>query len=403
MSLVDLTGDTSYRATRGRVPVFRTLLNGQEFDITVLEAQFQLTSGAHDAASLSCASGTLKNLDGLIGSCMSFFYGQAPRTEAFNGYIMQADVDQAGQGNLSFTLGLLGATHPMQSGQPRFWTNHTIPEVVEKLAFQSGLGFFGHTHDFVWKSLAQTQETDWRSALELVARLGWVLFNRYGVLLCYDPKVLFQESGAYATLMSSQNRDFDATADRRLIEFNPQQQSTVLPENLGRQIAYFTDSGDIQVTKEIGSFSKYKFVTDFVIRSYEEAQVYANAGARRIEQWNQHAEARIWGDSDIYPGMNVDVITSNPAYYRAQYDGRWLVKSVQHKMDTQQFQTMLYLCRPNNTASITQDAYRPFWQDAGKARPTLGLDTSKTPTTATTDVSHAWVSSWTDPRARSVL
>ena len=48
--------------------------------------------------------------DGILDSTLSFFFGQAPRTELFCGYIVNVKEDEAGQGNLTFTLSVFGAT-----------------------------------------------------------------------------------------------------------------------------------------------------------------------------------------------------------------------------------------------------------------------------------------------------
>ena len=390
-ALTDLASSPTYRSTKGRVPIFRPLLNGEEFEITVQEAGFMLSDFAHDVATLSCSSSTITETDDFIDSTISFLYGQAPRTEMFCGYITNVKVTQAGKGNLSFDLALFGVTRSMQVGQPRYWSNKTIPSAIQGMCYQRGLGFYSHDQPFIWKALAQTEETDWRLAGNLIRRIGWSLFNRYGVVMCYDPNELFMNSGSYATLRSAQDRDFDFTEDRRLIEFNPAEVSDEVPENLGAKVAYFTDRGDVQITTQQGSFKNLRFVTQHTIRNADEATLYANAAAHRIEEWNQSAEARIWGDTDIYPGMCVDVITSDPRYYRDKYNGRWLVRAVSHKMDIQQFQTMLHLVRPFSTAPITQDPYASFWAKAGKARPTLSITEGK------------WLSSWSDARARSVL
>ena len=209
----------------------------------------------------------------------------------------------------------------------------------------------------------------------LANRLGWTVFSRYGVVLCWDPYKLFTEQGSYCTLQSSQDQDFDATAERRLIDFTPQEASEENPDSMGKQIAYFADNDQVQTVKESGVHSKYKFVTNFVIRNAEEAQIYVNADEAE-DSWKQQATARIWGDADIYPGMSVDVITANPTYYRSKFDGRWLVIKIQHKMDTSQFQTQLYLIRPDNKTSIRHDPYEPFWVTAGKPKPVLSLQES---------------------------
>ena len=391
MSMTDVLSKPTYRSTRGRVPVFRPLLNGEEFVITIQEATFQLGENNHDLAALSCTSADLTTTDGLVDSTLSFYYGQAPRTELFTGYITAVDETQAGKGNLSFKLAVMGATQVMQKGQPKFWRNKTISSAVESLSYINGLGFYSHPHTFLWDSLAQTTETDWQMATALAKRVGWSLFNRFGVLLLLDPMLLIRTQGSYATLLSADDRDFEPTENRRLIEFSPSEKGSTVPENMGAKIAYFTDSNDVQVTTETGEFKSFTFVSGHVINSVEEANLYANADTVRTSEWNQKAEARIWGDSDIYPGMCVDVITSNPAAYRNKFDGRWLVRSVRHHMDISQYQTSLLLGRPASDTPVSHDAYRSFWQDAAKSRPTMSIQ------------NKAWLSSWTDPRVRSVL
>jgi phage protein D len=392
MSMTDVSTTPSYRSTRGRVPVFRPMLNGAEFEVTVKEMVVQLGDHAHDAVIMSCTSSTLTDTEGMLDSAISFYYGQAPRTELFCGYVVGVTLGKAGQGNLTFTLTLLGATQPMQKGSTRFWLKRTVPSVVEVLAAYNGLGFTAHVHTHLWDSIAQTEESDWQEAVKLTKRLGWSLFNRQGVLLCHDPNELMRSQGAYTRLVSSdQSENTIANEDRRLIEFTPSEKSDEVPQSMGAQIAFFTDNGDVQVTKEIGNFKEYKFITEAVIRNATEAAIYTEAAKSRMMEWKQRADARMWGDADIYPGMCVDVVTANRAYLRAKYDGRWVVQAVQHKMDTSQYQTNLRLVRPGSDTQITNQPYKSFWQALSRPYPTLSLQDGK------------WVSSWSDPRLRGVL
>ena len=395
MSMTDLVASPSYRATRGRVPVFRPLLNGEEFDIVVLEAIILLGVNAHEMATLKCTSPTLTSTEGMLNSTISFFYGQAPRTELFQGYIINVEMSSGGEAALSFGLIVLGPTKVLQTGQPRYWTNKTVPSAMRDIVNFNLLGITAHTEPFVWTSLAQTDESDLAMLRKLSNRLGWAIFSRYGVVLCWDPLKLFTEQGSYATLMSSQDQDFDASAERRLIDFTPQEASEENPDSMGKQIAYFDDN-QVQVVKESGPHARHKFVSNFVIRSAEEAKIYVNASEAE-ESWKQKATARIWGDADIYPGMSVDVITANPTYYRSKFDGRWLVVKTQHKMDTSQFQTQLSLIRPDNKASIRHDPYESFWGIAGKPKPSLSLQEDTAVSTT-----RRWVSSWADPTVRSI-
>ena len=390
MTLTDLLPNATARSTRGRVPVFRPLLNGEEFPVSFTSAKIQCVVGTHDTAQFSCTSSELTTTDGMLNKPFSFLYGQAPRTETFCGYITSVGETRAGQGNISFDFEVYGVTQPMQVGQPRFWTNRTTPLAIQSVVHANKLGYDYHDHDFRWKALAQTSESDWRFIALLAAKVNYGIFNRYGVVLCYDPLKLLQDQGAYATLVSSQDQDFDPIADRRLIEFAPSEASDLVPKTLGSKIAYFTDNNQVQVVKEEGTFQKYKFITDKVVRNAQEADLYTDSTSDS-ESWKQVALARMWGDADVYPGMCVEIATTNTRYLRQKFDGRWLVTGATHSMDKQQYQTLLALRRPSNKTVVSQSPYQSFWVTAKRPRPTLSI------------INDEWVSSWADPYAGSVL
>ena len=88
-----------------------------------------------------------------------------------------------------------------------------------------------------------------------------------------------------------------------------------------------------------------------VIRDQDDAEVYAPSANVDMDGWKQYAMARMWGDADIYPGMCVEIVTTNRQYLKAKYDGKWLVRATSHQMDRQQYQTMLSLARPPSTDS----------------------------------------------------
>ena len=392
MSLTDLTATSDSRTTKGRCPVFRLRLNGEEFDVTVQSATMTLAEGSHESGTLDCTTSVYSTTESFVDSPISFYFGQAPRTELFCGYITDVAVTQAGTGNLTFSLSVLGTTKPMQGASPRFWRNRSVTSLVKTLAYLNGLGFDGHDHQYIWPSFAQTGDSDWASAVSCADRLGWSIFTRYGIVMCYDPIKLFRESGSYATLMSSQNQDFKPGDARRLIEFSPGEQSETDPTNMGPQVAYFGDDTTVTIAKADGDYKKYKFLTDYVITSNEEAKLYVNAANSRLGQWLQYASARIWGDADIYPGMSIDVVTTNTALNKGnKFDGRWLVRGAVHQMDTSQYQTNLLLSRPDNVTNVSLVPYQPFWLTQGRAKPNLSIQDG------------AWVSSWTDSRVRDVL
>ena len=202
--------------------------------------------------------------------------------------------------------------------------------------------------------------------------------------------------------MSSQDQDFDASAERRLIDFTPQEASEENPDSMGKQIAYFADNDQVQTVKESGVLTPSTSSSPTSSSATPRRRRSTSTPTRRRNSWKQQATARIWGDADIYPGMSVDVITANPTYYRSKFDGRWLVVKTQHKMDTSQFQTQLSLIRPDNKTSIRHDPYESFWGMASKPKP---CSPSRSPRVrqVSTVTRRRWVSSWANPTVQSIV
>ena len=118
--------------------------------------------------------------------------------------------------------------------------------------------------------------------------------------------------------------------------------------------------------------------------------------------------------------MTVEVMTTNSKLYTGKYNGRWLIRAVQHKMDRQSFQSNLMLARPDGKMPVTTAGYTPFWQTAAKSRPTLTLSGTMSLSTPVgtigmrpTNIDHmpvitaaadagVWISSWSNSTVRSV-
>ena len=383
MTQIDPTaGGSAARSTRGRTPVWHPRLRGEDFDVDVNEMTMTLTEGQHHAATLTCVSETLENTDDFVDAPISFYWGVAPRTEPFYGYVTDVSEEQQSHGSLSFKLSLLGATKVMFEATPRFWTNKTATSAARDLCAFNRLGFGGHDAPFVWSSLAQTEESDWTMLRKLARRCGYALFVRYGVVLFYDPLRLYQESGSYTSLISGLD-DLGST-DRNMINFEAHTSADVLQGNLGTRIGYFTTSDTVQVTKQIGEYRGYLFETDLTVRNQSEADEYMKSLDRSMQTWSENGIARIWGDADIFPGMVVDVQTSRTGRY-GKTDGRWLVRSVGHQADRQQFQTILFLTRDKKHIATDDTVYRPFWDDEA---------TGSRPKPKVTLAEEEWISSW---------
>lgn len=374
------------------------MLNGETLDVLAQNASVVSSEGQHDQATITVSSPTLLTTDGMTDKPISFRWGVPPRLENFNGYVMDVKEDNAqGSGvSLSFTMSLLGATKAMYDGKPHFWANKSIPSAVKDLVAQNQLGYTGHPHTYLWSALAQTNESDWTFINKLASRLGWIITNRYGVVGCYDPVKLFTESGMYTRLVMGGATGLNLQADRILLDFQPMEEADALYTNLGHEYGYFTSSGSPQIARQPGLFRGYTFATDVVVADQDAAAVLAASGNIDMDRWKQYALARVWGDADIFPGMCVEVISTNKQYLRTKYDGKWIVRSANHQMDRREYQTLLSLARPSGAAQVMAPAYVPFWQEpvnAGRAKPVLSLVH-----TSTSDETPSWASTWSDRR-----
>ena len=234
--------------------------------------------------------------------------------------------------------------------------------------------------------------------------IGWVVFHRYGVLLCYDPYKLFTEQRDYAIAAVRSGPGLRLRRRPAADRLHSQRGVGREPRHMGKKVAYFTDNGQVQIDQGAGRIQEVQVRTPIRIRNAEEAEIYANADAARVDSWKQQAAARIWGDADIYPGMNIDVLTANPRYSEHKFDGRWLVaRSSTRWTASSSRRSCPYLDRRNKTP-IPQEPYEPFWVTAGKPKPTLALEAEPAPNsdTPSTTTTKRWVSSWTDPTVRSV-
>lgn len=384
MTAIDPSAGQEARSTRGATPVATLMRSGVILDATVNDLTVQYAENQHDQATLSCVSATLENTDGFVDSTFSFYFGVAPRSALFQGYISAVSDSQDAQGQLSFKLTVLGASKVMFGGQPRYWSNKTVPDAARELAAANMLGYYGTSQSYAWRALAQTEESDWQMINQLAKRVGWVVYSRFGVVLLYDPNSLYANSGEYTSLVASQTNpeNEDTYESRNMISFQANEEAEVLPQNLGKKFGYFTTADDVQITQQAGEFKGFLYETSVTVRDQEEATALISAADTSINGWPIHASARIWGDADIYPGMCVGIVTSTTW---SKNDGRWLVRAVSHQADRQTYQTQLLLSRPKNWVRSGLLGYRPFWEEdmtSTRARPFLQESQGK------------WYSSW---------
>jgi hypothetical protein len=391
MTQTALDPSASARLTRGRTPVSSVIVKGDSLDVTVNELRVNYAEGQHDTATMSCISTTMENTEGLLDAPIQFYFGIAPRSGIFYGYITDLTNEQKAQGQLSFSLSMMGPTKQMFEGKPRFWSNKTASAAISNLVNLNALGYTGTSHPYAWRSFAQTEESDWSMIHRLAARIGFVLYSRFGVILAYDPTEHFKMCAPYCRLVSQSGIDAaDTPNDRTLIEFNATASADILVENLGKKFGYFTSDNEVQIRQQTGEFKGFVFESSMPIVNQDEAAAMVAAADISISNWRNHATARMWGDADIYPGQCVEVKTVQAGRY-VKTDGKWLVRLVSHQADRQSYQTLLTLSRPDTWSISLSNSYRPFWEEDmsnNRARPYLYLDAN-----------NRWVSSWTNPTA----
>jgi phage protein D len=384
-------GGSAARSTRGRVPLHAPKLNGELFEVSPNSFTLTFSEGQHDSGSVSVVSTELEDVEGILNSPISFYFGVPPRTELFQGYVTEVTDEQEAQGQLSFTMQVMGPTKKMFEGKPRFWINKSVTSAIYDLVNTNGLGYGGHTDTYLWKSLAQTTQSDWQMLTELTSRLGWCAFTRYGIVIVYDPMRQYETAGCYTKLVSGLS-DLN-TADRNMLEFTSESVSTMIRDNLGSKFSYFTTSNEVQTKSQSGDYLGYVFETGDVVRDQVEAEARMKAFDAKIEGWGEVAVARVWGDADLFPGMLVQTVTVSKRFVAPKGDGCWLVRSVGHQGDNQQYQTILFLTRPANMDHNQIRDYKPFWEEMPqpKPRPSLTLEDKR------------WVSSWNDRQLRGLL
>ena len=128
------------------------------------------------------------------------------------------------------------------------------------------------------------------------------------------------------------------------------------------KVAYF-NSDRMQVAMQKGTHSNYRFLTDFVIRNAEEASLYVNSDDSDCSQLaRRRRRPGSWATPRSTPACAWTCSPPTTKYYTGKFNGRWLIRAVQHKMDRQSFQSNLMLARPDGKTQVYTGAYAPFWQ-----------------------------------------
>jgi hypothetical protein len=366
---------------RSIAPLYHLNVNGVDLDVVINEATVEFSEGQHDMATVSCSSPSITDVTPYLDQPCSFLWGTSPNMGLFYGYVMEADVIQQDKARFDFNLSLIGPTYVMQQGQPRFWTNQDAVLALKQMVLGRQLGFYGQPANFQWTSLGQPGNvTDWAEALCLVGTEALFLTNYRGVVCVLDPRYLYANISSLKELLQGSGTTQTANV---LIDFTPNPTGASVWDRQGLKVAYFQPSGTVGVLQQSGAYVRYKWASDFPLRTQAEAQHVIDVADKQIQRWENSASARIWGDASIYPGVSVDIVTSTSRTYRDPNSGKWFVLGTSHKMDRKTFQTTLTMARPSNVPSRQYQTFQPFW--SGSPVPSMKV------------VNGQWVSVWVSP------
>lgn len=359
-------GPASFQNKVGRLLLDNVPANG-----AIQSMEMILSEGSHDEVTMVISSDPNEMDYGSVhNKAISFVFGDDGR---FYGYVTNIQPDEKwDRPRQVYILSVQGMSMVMKSGHPRFYNDVGADTVVARLARDHQLGFsdeWGRKH-YVWPQLAQTDESDWAFATDLVQRIGGSLLCTRGVLRITDPNSVLRRRLpiVYTT------RDVkDGKND--IYDFSPAHYSDRLPSNWSPRVSY--TAGGRAMVAETPAVS---FSGSIPIRNAEEA---AMAQVRLPVDWEEQASARLQGDHRIEPGTLIQFETTALTTFKAPYDGMWYVWRVQHNIRAGVFQSRVEMARVTRPTRFAFDNTSRFWFMGTRGAPQVQMNAN-----------GQWISSW---------
>jgi hypothetical protein len=329
---------------------------------------------------------TKAQIDRYVGAPITFHYGPRFSGSTFYGYVITINPNQDYQQDTIVDITCFGSTWPMQSGQPRFFLNSKASDVVANIVNSHSLGCQVEDDPYRWPALAQTDESDWEFIQTLAMRHGFAIYIYNGVVRMLNPKRVLNQSEVRQRYIRS---DDVLDPSRQLLDFNATTQSLRIRDNVKPSFGYF--DGVVPRLSQPLTVSPYRMSNDTPVKDKGMSDAYSEAWERRIDFWNQQATARINGNANIIPGVNISVQLSNNPSGRNEHDGVWFVRGVEHSFTNNSFQTSLDLARDTIGISPRNTDYRGTLSSTTQGSPKMQSVTRGNPP------KKYWASSWTVP------
>lgn len=353
------------------------LIGGRMRDFAVVWASGSFKENEHGSMSLYVSSTTrTTDFDILPGQRIEFDFGTRGNTMKFQGYV--AGITPHNRLSEDHVIDeqeiqCLGESMVFKGNYPRFFTEVTCTEVIARIVGESNLGFIDEFRrdETTWRSLAQTDQTDWEMIVSMATRIGATVICNRGVvrLLDYQDRAarLLPSRVYFKQALPAFTMD-DLLPNGILLDFTPTNQASIDPYYTTSSLAYMANGESVEVPAPSsggGRFTISNYVAKVPARTMQEAQTLQSGFY--IPPWVQDAEVRVMGDATVAPATTVRIVSRGG---RPDFDGVWYVKSVSHQVVSKTFTTTLTVGRPDQRAPNTKAEF-PFWMGDQRGVPSL--------------------------------
>ena len=204
---------TSYSVSFPTMPS----LNSNPIRVDLIQKQ-----NHHDVLVLEFPSTSPTWVDNLnTGTPVRFTWKQGHRTGDWVGYVSFVSAEVVAQRKKVMQIHCVGTGFPLKESATRVFTNTTIPEAVEAVVKEFGLGFDGENHPHRFDQLVISGESYWEWIQEQAKRIGYAVVID-GVKMTFKPMDRLIDHSVYDTpVLAMFNSDIpsDVMSEDRTLDY----------------------------------------------------------------------------------------------------------------------------------------------------------------------------------------
>lgn len=371
-------------------------VNDRSILATPTSAQITAKENEHDTASVFVVTGARStDFAQLPDQRIEFEYGNPGNRSLFQGYVNSVMPQKRAVGNQvisSQEIFCYGASMVLKGNKPRFFTSLTLTQMMQRIVNEANLGFNDEYHNdtLVWRTLAQTSETDWEMLLALSGRLAASIIYDQGVIRLINYRDIAYRQLPTRLLKSVpldpdfSQAELEGRGSGAVVEYTPTNSALRDPTFRTPTTAYLAGKSAVLMTPPLSTLtsgyspSRATWGSALVPRFSTSMPALSQQEAELIQQgfynppFPQGATVRIMGDATAAPGTVVQISSSDRGQTMTPtYDGMWYVSGVEHQMGiNRRFYTVLTLARSANRGKNWYQ-YRPFWLGDRRSAPAL--------------------------------